>query len=414
MHRLFLLFIFILVAVSANENLAHTDYFYAQQFEDSNMEYHKHEDCEYNGSFSAVTQAKISFNVMQVWSDAQVPEGALFDIEICVLGENGIWGEWQSFAGVSDHIFFAENQKSYQYNVVSVPNAKGEKAQYSEVRISYDYIAHQQGERATGTLIGAVYDKNQGTGSRISGAVVTLSNGQKATTGSDGIFRFDISAGNYSYTISKSGYKSGSSSKYVPANETTWGSVGIEGSSSSPGKKLSGASWVQLFPPSRSIDDLDSSFRGNMTRFYNALKSAGASVYISNTLRPAQRAFLMHWSYRIAKEGYDPRNVPTKSGVDIEWWHGSTSASVAAARDMVNAYGIVYRPALTSNHIRGLAIDMNISWNGTLYIKDANGKTVSVGSPNSGSSNSTLWSVGRTYGVLKLDSDPPHWSSNGG
>ena len=150
-----------------------------------------------------------------------------------------------------------------------------------------------------------------------------------------------------------------------------------------------------------------------MQRFYNALRNAGANVSISNTLRPPQRAFLMHYAYRISKEGLDPRRVPAKSGVNIEWWHGSTSKSVSAARAMVSAYGIVYRPSLTSNHIRGQAIDMSITWSGTLRIKKANGTTVSIGSPRSGASNRTLWDVGASYGVYKLASDAPHWSHNG-
>ena len=79
----------------------------------------------------------------------------------------------------------------------------------------------------TGTLIGAVYDSAKGSSSRLSGATVTLSNGQKVTTGSDGIFRFQIAPGTYSYTISKSGYKSGSASRSVQANATVWGSVGL-------------------------------------------------------------------------------------------------------------------------------------------------------------------------------------------
>ena len=79
----------------------------------------------------------------------------------------------------------------------------------------------------TGTLIGAIYDSAKGSSSRLSGATVTLSNGKKVTTGSDGIFRFQIAPGNYSYTVSKSGYKSGSASRSVQANTTVWGSVGL-------------------------------------------------------------------------------------------------------------------------------------------------------------------------------------------
>lgn len=178
-------------------------------------------------------------------------------------------------------------------------------------------------------------------------------------------------------------------------------------------RDLSGAHWIKKFPPSRKIKDLNGSFQGNTQRFYNAMINAGARIRISNTLRPPQRAFLMHYAFRISREGLSPRKVPTKSGVNIEWWHGSTSKSVSAAKAMVRAYNIAYRPSLTSNHIRGQAIDMTISWSGTLRIKNANGTTVFIGSPRSGASNRTLWKVGASYGVYKLASDAPHWSYNG-
>ena len=99
---------------------------------------------------------------------------------------------------------------------------------------------------ATGTLMGAIYDNSKGTGYRLSGATVTLNNGKKATTGSDGIFRFEVAPGSYNYSISKSGYKSASASRSVKANETTWGSVGLTSSGGSS-KTLSGAHWVKQF-----------------------------------------------------------------------------------------------------------------------------------------------------------------------
>ena len=57
---------------------------------------------------------------------------------------------------------------------------------------------------------------------------------------------------------------------------------------------------------------------------------------------------------------------------------------------------------------------MNITWNGTLNIADAKGKVVSIQSlPRTGAGNHQLWDVGRTYGVIKLPADHPHWSDDG-
>lgn len=149
-----------------------------------------------------------------------------------------------------------------------------------------------------------------------------------------------------------------------------------------------------------------------MTKFFNALQEAGARVQISATLRPPQRTYLMHWSFRIANQGADPQTVPSMPGVNINWWHGDLDSSREAARQMVSRYGIVFVPRLTSSHTQGNSIDMTIRWAGTLRIKDAQGQVREIGAPND-HNNPALHEVGKTYGVIKLVSDPPHWSVNG-
>lgn len=184
--------------------------------------------------------------------------------------------------------------------------------------------------------------------------------------------------------------------------------------------ELSGSDWVDRFPTSIDIEDLVSPFRENVSSFVTALQNAGANVSISATHRPEERAYLMHWSFRIARKGYDPRTVPEMEEVDINWMHTDESGnyssedSIQAARDMVNAYGIVYQPALTSNHIRGTAIDMTITWSGSLRILNAEGQEATIAStPRNGADNTELHTVGQGYSVLKLVSDRPHWSENG-
>ena len=177
--------------------------------------------------------------------------------------------------------------------------------------------------------------------------------------------------------------------------------------------ELSGPQWVPRFPTSRSIFDLKPPFLAKMTAFHNALIAAGARVSIAATLRPAERAFLMHFSFKIANQGQNPQTVPRMAGVNINWSHGTLASSRNAARQMVAGYGIAFAPALNSLHIQGSAIDMEISWDGTLQIKDGTGATRSIGAPRSGRTNTALHQVGRTYGVIKLLSDPPHWSVSG-
>jgi hypothetical protein len=194
-----------------------------------------------------------------------------------------------------------------------------------------------------------------------------------------------------------------------------------------PDDEPSGAQWVARFPGSTSLASLNSPFRESVTRFIDAIKAAGASVHISATYRPPERAYLMHWSWKIVKTSFDPQQVPSYPGdvIRIKWAHTSEAgefdqqASVQAARAMVNGYGINalnVAPALASRHIQKLAIDMSISWTGTLTINNASGTAISIISDPKTGMNSDLHSVGATFGVTKFiggSSDKPHWSNDG-
>jgi hypothetical protein len=183
---------------------------------------------------------------------------------------------------------------------------------------------------------------------------------------------------------------------------------------------LSGSQWVSKFPTSASIEDLSDPFRGNARRFIAALRQAQASVVIADTLRRPERAYLMHFAFAIARESADPSAVPAMPGVDIQWVHPDAegqpdlAASRAAAEQMVQGYGIVFKPALTSRHTEGEAIDMTITWQNDLVIATGDGANATISSsPRNGAGNADLHQVGISFGVIKLLSDPPHWSSDG-
>ncbi len=182
---------------------------------------------------------------------------------------------------------------------------------------------------------------------------------------------------------------------------------------------LSGPSWVAQFPTSKSVSDLVEPFQTNVKNFLQALDDAGADVSIAATFRPPQRAFLMNVSFLIAKGLLNPADAPANPDIDIQWLHTDAAgdpdpaASSQAAEQMVAGYGIVFAPALQSRHTQGLAVDMDITWSGDLAIADATGATVIVAGMPSDGGNTTLHTVGATYGVIKLITDPPHWSSDG-
>ena len=171
--------------------------------------------------------------------------------------------------------------------------------------------------------------------------------------------------------------------------------------------ELSGSKWVAKFPTSRSTADLSSSFASSVDRFIAAIKVGGGSVTIAATLRPVERAFLMHYAFKISKKQINPDKVPKLNGVDINWVHPTSAESIKAAQEMVNGYDIAYEPALKSRHTEGRAIDMTITGIVGKSMKDAKNQDVAI--KNAGE----LHKVGASYGVIKLASDPPHWSDDG-
>lgn len=179
----------------------------------------------------------------------------------------------------------------------------------------------------------------------------------------------------------------------------------------------SGPHWVNRFPGSASTDDLLPEFRVAVTAFLHALREAGATLRIASTYRPPERAWLMHWSWRIAN-GEDPAKIPQLKTIPIDWQHTQNgapdfTAARAAAKAMVARYGIRFAPALASHHTRRRAIDMTIGWKTTLPIRDAAGRRHLVTTPPRTGLNHDLIEIAKSFGVKKLLKDPPHWSDDG-
>jgi hypothetical protein len=177
--------------------------------------------------------------------------------------------------------------------------------------------------------------------------------------------------------------------------------------------ELSGPQWCVRFPGSKLTKDLLPDFRDRVEAFLSVMKTADASVSIGATFRPPERAYLMHWCCMITGSGQDPAAVPPMAGVNIGWAHATLTESKSAASAMKQTYAIKFPAALVSRHTQRRAIDMTISWKGTLAIRDFNGKLHSIASTPRTGSNAELIAVGKSFGVVKLVTDPPHWSDDG-
>lgn len=182
---------------------------------------------------------------------------------------------------------------------------------------------------------------------------------------------------------------------------------------------LSGKDWWHRnqgkYPNSTSIDDLDPGFRSRVEDFISSLREAGATVKVNSTRRNATRAFLMHYAWQVAYGDIAPADVPKRGGLTIEWDHGDLEASKKGAMEMVHLFNMAHIAALSSNHIAGKAVDMDIAWDGTLVLTRPAPLLARIESaPRTGAGNRELHEIGgTTFGVKKLRSDPPHWSYNG-
>jgi len=103
----------------------------------------------------------------------------------------------------------------------------------------------------------------------------------------------------------------------------------------------SGLPWCARFPGSKSVSDLAEPFRSSVQRFLGALHAGTppATVAINATVRPPERAYLMHYAWLIAHGQIAPNAVPPMRGVDIVWNHAS---AVPAADAMVHGYGMAF------------------------------------------------------------------------
>jgi hypothetical protein len=175
-----------------------------------------------------------------------------------------------------------------------------------------------------------------------------------------------------------------------------------------------GPQWCARFPTSDRLEDLLPDFGDACRAFISILKKGGASVSIAATFRPPERAYLMHWCCMIGGGGQDPASVPPMAGVNIDWTCGhSLGQAKSAAKAMMAKYEIQFPAALVSRHTQRRAIDMTIGWQGTLTVTDFDGKLHHIaGGPRNGA-NPDLIAVGGSFGVVKLPSDPPHWSDDG-
>ena len=183
----------------------------------------------------------------------------------------------------------------------------------------------------------------------------------------------------------------------------------------------SGAEWFEIANASgwsntTELTALDPSWRPRVEAFIAGLRAAGAEVRITAGLRHPNRAFLMHYAWGVAHGQYTPsqaNQVCRGRGIHIDWDHGDVAASRTAAQALVAAFDLVHQASITSNHIRGLAIDMEISNLPASITMNGHTYTTQLGASGEAAARSVA-PIGRAMGVIWLGpADVVHWSHDG-
>ena len=180
--------------------------------------------------------------------------------------------------------------------------------------------------------------------------------------------------------------------------------------------RLSGPHWASVkdYEGSNSLDTLKQPFQANVSRFIDTLRANRARVNISATYRPPERAWLMHWAWFIGKgkiKYSQIGSIKNPYGIDIVWDHGDEKLTRKAALAMVQAFHMKHAAVLQSRHTERRAIDMTITRLPEVLLIDKQQYPIGTAAADS---NEMLWFVGdKLFSVIKLPSDPPHWSDDG-
>lgn len=185
--------------------------------------------------------------------------------------------------------------------------------------------------------------------------------------------------------------------------------------------ELSGAAWRAKATAAGWVNDtnfasLDATWGPKAEKFVTGLRGSGATVNITAGLRHPKRAMLMHYAWTVSKGQATPETANTAcqaEGININWDHGDLTRSKAAAAELSAIFSLRAKPSLTSNHIRGKAIDCNITnvpakvtVDGTEYDSGPKGTGVY--------DEDKVDHVGKAVGVIWYGAgDYVHWSHTG-
>lgn len=182
----------------------------------------------------------------------------------------------------------------------------------------------------------------------------------------------------------------------------------------------------------RALYDANPDFALRVCLLVGQLRAQGAEVYVTSTVRPRERGYLMWGAFVLSSaeteaqadatlEMLAERNASWGLDVPIRWRHpDGWEATVAAARAMADSYDVVYateRGARTSNHYGGSGADLvAIALPRSVTLVDRDGRTQTFDLSEAEQTRDLsltpeliAW-VESHLDMRKLRGDYPHWN----
>jgi hypothetical protein len=210
--------------------------------------------------------------------------------------------------------------------------------------------------------------------------------------------------------------------------------------------EILGPRWVARYKDSSFLEDLEklkilknkrpySAFTERIDSLVSQLRSQGATVRITSTIRDKKRGYLMWGAFSLCHSKTDQAvrkqskvlnrlNKRWKHNIPIIWSHpdGSKATRRSACR-MARAYGVVYSTkngAKNSKHYVGEAVDLvAVKLPKTLILKAPDGKSTVFNLKTNdwktrdlNRNNAIITWVEKHFGLKKLREDYPHWEDD--
>lgn len=181
------------------------------------------------------------------------------------------------------------------------------------------YVTGSAPTQSTGVLIGAIYTGGS-TSNRVAGATVKVG-AQTVTTGTDGVYQFNLAPGSYTATVTKSGFSTATVTRTVTSGAQAWGSMEINAAAAT------GTLRGKIFAyNAANPSDMSVALSGATVKLGSQTLTTGADGAYVFTVAPGT------YTVSVSKSGYQANQVTRTVTASTTTW-GSVGLSTTSTAD---------------------------------------------------------------------------------